>query len=182
MTREILRPPVLRTARLVLRPYGTADVDDVLRYATNPEWARYLPVPQPYERTHAEMFVAKQILADAETQCAWAMEHEGRVVGGIDLNLERGHGRAWLGYSLCPSKWNRGLMSEAGRMVLEFAFATHPWVHRVYAWADVRNVASTRVMEKLGMIREGVLRGHGVVRGENVDDVYYGILRSEFEA
>ena len=54
-------------------------------------------------------------------------------------------------------------------------------LHKVFARADLRNVASWRVMEKLGMAREGVLRSHTRLRDEYFDDVYYGILRDEWQ-
>ncbi len=57
-----------------------------------------------------------------------------------------------------------------------------PGVGRIWAFADVRNVASARVMEKLGMQLEGVLRQHDVRRGEFVDRAVYGLLRAEWEA
>ena len=60
--------PVLRTPRLLLRPYRSDDVDDVLAYATDPEWGRYLPLPDPYIRRSAEEFVARYILVDGETR------------------------------------------------------------------------------------------------------------------
>jgi RimJ/RimL family protein N-acetyltransferase len=66
--------------------------------------------------------------------------------------------------------------------VLAAAFAAHGGLMRVGASADARNVASTRVMEKLGMKREGLLRCNRFERGEPVDEVFYGLLRSEWEA
>ena len=62
MTNE--NPPTeLRTERLHLRPFQLEDVDDVFEYASDPEWAPYLPIPQPYQRHDAEEFIAKQVLA-----------------------------------------------------------------------------------------------------------------------
>ena len=54
-------------------------------------------------------------------------------------------------------------------------------LHKVFARSDVRNRQSWRVMEKLGMTREGVLRGHRKARDEYVDDIYYGVLREEWD-
>jgi len=80
-------PIVMATTQLRLRPIGLHDVEAVLSFATDPEWARYLPVPQPYLRAHAEQFVASQVLLDRARHPAWAIEHAGMVRGGITLRL-----------------------------------------------------------------------------------------------
>lgn len=61
-------PDVLNTEQLRLRLFRLQDVDDVLSYATDPAWARYLPVPQPYTRADAEKFIAGQLLLDESIQ------------------------------------------------------------------------------------------------------------------
>ena len=76
----------------------------------------------------------------------------------------------------------KGLVPEAAWAVIEAAFSTLPELNRIWAFADVRQLASTRVMEKLGMQREGVLREHDVRRGELVDRAVYGLLRVEWAA
>ena len=63
---------------------------------------------------------------------------------------------------------------------MDTAFASLPWLQRLRAMADVRNVASQRVMEHAGMAREGVLRHNRRVRGESIDEAWYGILREEW--
>ena len=60
-------PDRIESPRLVLRPWRIDDVDAVFAYAAAPEWARYLPVPQPYTRRHAEEFLARKVLADRAT-------------------------------------------------------------------------------------------------------------------
>ena len=71
-------------------------------------------------------------------------------------------------------------MPEAAGAVIDWAFDELA-LEKVHAKADLRNVRSQRVMERLGMTREGVLRGHTRGRGERIDDVYYGLLRDEWE-
>jgi len=72
-------------------------------------------------------------------------------------------------------------MPEAAKAVIQWGFGERG-LAKIWAKADPRNRRSWRVMEKLGMTREGLLRGHLKVRGERVDDVYYGILREEWES
>ncbi len=170
--------PELRTDRLHLRPWRFGDVADVMDYATDAEWARYLAVPDPYVSRSAEEFIANAVIADLEVQRQWAIVHEGKVSGGINLTVHD-PGSAEMGYSIARPLWGRGLMTEAAGAVVAHGFGE--WgLARIQATADVRNKGSWRVMEKLGMKREGVLRSHRLIRGERVDDVLYAILAEEW--
>ena len=175
-------PEVIETARLVLRPFGLADVDDVFAYAQDPEWSRYLRLlPRPYEREHAEQFVARQLLLDRITHPAWAITLESRVIGGVSLRLNLDRHSAEMGYSVAREHWSKGICTEAARSVIDTAFSNYQDLNRVYARADVDNVGSQRVMAKVGMTKEGVLRMNRVERGEAVDDAVFAILRREWE-
>jgi ribosomal-protein-alanine N-acetyltransferase len=176
----MLLPEIIKSARLTMRPYRLSDVDDVLAYATDPEWGRFLPVPQPYGRADAEQFIARQLLVDWTAQPVWAIERSGTVIGGINLRLQPEHQLAEMGYAIARPYWGQGLTTEAARAVIDAAFSTDPTLNRVRAMADSRNTASLRVMEKLGMVREGQLRQNRRVRDELIDEVYCGVLRHEW--
>lgn len=182
MPRDTL-PETIETERLRLRPFELSDVDDVLVYAQDPEWSRYLrALPRPYLRKDAEQFVAKQFLLDRVTKPAWAVVREGAVIGGINLRLTFESRSAELGYSIAREHWNNGFCTEAARAVIHAAFSTHEDLIRVYARADDANAASQRVMEKVGMTREGVLRLSRIERGEAFDEAWFSVLRTEWEA
>ena len=94
----------LRTERLLLRPFELADVDDVLDYASDPEWARFLgKVPQPFTRRAAEERVARSVLESWETHPTWAIVLNRKVVGGIVLMMDVRHEIGELGYELTHS-------------------------------------------------------------------------------
>lgn len=175
-------PTELRTERLLLRPFKLEDVDDVYVYAKDPEWAQYLllPIPQPYTRRNAEEFVARQVLADWSTNPDFAIVLKSVVVGGINLRIDGTHDTAGLGYGLARAHWGKGLVAEAAKAVIDWGFAEYG-LAKIYARADLRNQRSTKVMEKVSMTREGVLRSHRKGRGERIDEVYYGLLRQEWE-
>lgn len=173
-------PETLHTDRLTLRRFRFADLDDVVEYASNPEWGRFLPVPVPYKAEDGETFLAQRRLEDWGEQCTWALVHRGKTVGGLTLILQQEQRRAMLGYSLSHDLWGRGLVLEASRAAISAAFENLPWLLKVWANSDSRNAGSMRVMEKLGMTREGCLRSHRQQRGEQIDDVYYGLLRDEW--
>lgn len=174
-------PSIIPTPRLILRPFEQTDIEDVLLYATDLRWAEFLPVPQPYEREHAIEFLVRQLAEDRSISPAWAITADSRVIGGINVSFDRHHRRGTLGYSLSPAWWGRGLVTEAAAAVMDLSFETYDWLNKLSADADAENGGSLRVMDKLGMKREGVLRQHRVTHGRVVDVVTCGIVREEWE-
>ena len=158
-------------------------MDDVYAYAKDPEWEKYLglELPIPYTRRNAEEYVAGRVLVDWSTNPTFAIVLDSTVIGGIALSISKAHQRAGLGYALAKAHWGKGLMTEAAMAVVDYGFVEHK-LAKVFAMADLRNIGSYKVMEKLGMSREGLHRGHSVKRGERRDEVFYGILREQWES
>ncbi len=174
-------PKEIRTERLLLRPLRLSDIDDVYQYAKDPEWALYFSVPQPYSYAHAEEFVAGRFIAPWSRNPTWAIVLERTVIGGINLyDLSPAHFTAGLGYAIARAHWSKGLATEAVTAVLAAAFKDVS-LRRIWAMADVRNIASQRVMQKVGMVLEGVLRQERLQRGEPIDMALYAILREDWE-
>jgi ribosomal-protein-alanine N-acetyltransferase len=176
-----LIPTEISTDRLLLRPFQFTDKTDVLAYAQDADWAQFMPVPIPYTEHDVEEFLARSKLLDRNTVADWAITLGGRVIGGIDIGFKWEHRTALIGFSIARDCWSCGYATEAADAVLDSAFNAYDELVRIFSFADKRNIASTRVMEKLGMTLEGCLRSHRFVRGEMVDDVYYGILRQEWQ-
>ena len=173
-------PESIQTPRLLLRRFSLSDAEDVFAYARDPEWGRFLEVEQPYERRHADAFVAEQVLANRRKNPIWAFEHGGRVVGAMSLWLARRNLRAEIGYDLARWLWGRGLAAEAVSAVIDEAFRRLP-IRKVTATVSAANIRSTRLLEKFGMQREALLRQHCVHRGQALDEARYGLLRAEWE-
>lgn len=174
-------PKQIKTARLFLRPWQLADLDDVMLYAANADWARYLPIPWPHLREHAEEFIRNEIANDPKINAGYAIIHEAKVVGGLDVRLKADTMRAELGYSIAPWLWGQGLMTEAVKEVINLVFSLNPGIIKISACADSRNIGSIRVMEKCGMQREALFRQQKIIRGETRDEVWCGILRRQWE-
>lgn len=170
----------IQTARLLLRPFRPDDLDALYAYRSHPDWARYVDLPQPYTREQAERDIEEYVGLDPATHPFWAITYQGRVVGNIDAELEPPN-RAIAGWGIARELWERGLTSEAARAVRDWASMRWP-IGRFYAYASASNVGSWRVMEHLGMQREAVLRGHRLDQGIVADEVWYAILRPEWEA
>lgn len=173
--------PQLQTPRLLLRPFKADDASTVQRLAGVPEVAlTTLNIPYPYEDGTAEEWIslheprweAKEFLTLAITT-----EAEG-LVGAVGLHLNQPNHRGELGYWVGLPYWNRGYATEASEALLDYGFRELN-LNRVQARYMVRNPASRKVMEKLGMKLEGVLRQHSLSRGQFEDIGIYAILASD---
>ena len=176
--------PELTTDRLRLRPFRITDADAVASLAGDEEVARNtLNIPHPYDRRHAEEWIASHRSQleqrDSVTYAVTLME-DGALVGAVGLILDPANDSAELGYWIGREHWGRGFATEAARAVVEWAFETLD-LHRIHASHFPRNPASGRVLEKLGMRREGRLREHVKKWGEYLDLVRFGILREELK-
>lgn len=179
----MLMQPQLETERLLLRPFTLADAPEVQRLAGDPAVAdTTLNLPHPYLDGMAERWIAThqpQFAAGVSAVFAVTLRAAGALVGTIGLGIERRYDRAELGYWVGLPYWGQGYCTEAGRRLLAFAF-TDLTLNRVFATHFLRNPSSGRVMQKLGMTREGLCRQH-VKKGDRYEDsVLYGILRDEW--
>jgi len=167
---------VLRTKRLLLRPFASGDVADVLAYRDDAEFARFLShIPQPFARSDAEAFVALNMAEPWDRSPTFAVVLGERVIGSVNLEVNAAARSAMLGYALGAAWWGQGIAAEAAHAVIGWAMPAFD-LTRVWASTDVRHIRSQRVLQKLGMRRETVLVGHHVGRGgEIIDEVMYGI-------
>ena len=179
-----MEPVTLVTERLSLRPFEPTDVDDVYAYARDPEWGRFLPLPSPYEYEHAVEYVEGSMNASWTTTPVFAICLNGRVVGSTSIRVDARNRTAGLGYAIAREHWGKGLVAEAVEAVIDWAFETFD-LAKVTAMADIKNTRSWRVMEKLGMRRDGVLRSElqsDADPGSRQDMVVYSVLREEWQA
>ncbi len=177
--------PTLETARLRLRAFSPADAPSLQRLAGDEAIARTtLSIPHPYEDGVAEAWILEQRRqreAGAQACFAVVRRDDGALAGVVVLALDGDHARAELGYWIGTPYWGRGYATEAGRAALGYAFGALG-LRRVHAAHMADNAASGRVLAKLGMRREGVLRQHIHKGGRFHDSVQYGLLREEFDA
>lgn len=176
--------PTLKTARLILRPFVQGDALRVQQLAGAREVAATTStIPHPYPDGAAEQWIAKHgenFERGKAVNLAMTLAETGELVGAISLmNLSDDHHRAELGYWIGVPYWNKGYCTEATAAVVAYGFQERQ-LNRVMARYFARNVASGRVLAKVGMVREGCLRQHVCKWGKFEDLVVCGLLRSEF--
>jgi RimJ/RimL family protein N-acetyltransferase len=158
----------IRTPRLVLRPPAATDVEGLWPYVSDPELPRMMSwsAHKVKDETVGWLKICSEARAGG-SGVTWIIEHEGKVAGTIGLDGIRYQLRAWrvdraeLGYWLAPPLWGQGLVTEAATAVVRFGFETLG-LHKVTVGCIEENVASRRVIEKLGFRWVGKL----------VDDVW----------
>jgi [ribosomal protein S5]-alanine N-acetyltransferase len=176
--------PTLRTGRLVLRAFALEDAPSVQKLSGAREIARTTrPIPHPYPDGEAERWISTHRASfDSGEAVHFAVEllETRELVGGVTLAISRGDDRAHLTYWVGVPYWGRGYATEAAREAIRHAFEDLK-LNRVHAAHFGSNPASGRVMQKVGMTREGVMREHHKKWGEYEDRGAYGLLATDWE-
>ena len=176
--------PVL-TERLRLRPFSRGDVDAVFAYRRREDVARYL-FDVALSREECALAVQQRTgqvaleTTDDKIILAVDLRQTGALVGEVSLIWRSVEARQCeIGWIFDPAHHGKGLATEAARALLDLAFGPGD-MHRVMARCDARNLASSRLMERLGMRREAHFREHAIVKGEWDEEFIYAILRREW--
>jgi RimJ/RimL family protein N-acetyltransferase len=184
--------PTLTTKRLILRPFALSDAHTVQRLAGDRKIAATtLNIPHPYEDGVAEAWIeSQQEQFERGELVSFAVvlgERTGdslietALVGSIGLHISQKHARAELGYWIGVPYWNQGYCTEAARAVVRYGIQTLG-LNRIQSRHLVRNPASGRVMQKIGMRYEGTMR-QAVLKWEVFEDVnLYAVLKDEYVA
>ncbi|MGW5002628.1 GNAT family N-acetyltransferase [Streptomyces hydrogenans] len=179
-----LATPVLHTPRLRLRPVADADADALFTLHSSAYVLRYWDSPPWTDRARADRFIAmSRKIADDGSGARVVIERasDGAFVGWVGLTeWDPVYRSASLGYVLGDAMWGHGYATEAAHALLRWAFDTLD-LNRVQSETDTRNLASARVLEKVGFVREGTLREDCVVNGEVSDSWVFGLLRREWQ-
>ncbi|HEX5042114.1 MAG TPA: GNAT family N-acetyltransferase [Candidatus Polarisedimenticolaceae bacterium] len=158
-------PSTMRTERLSLRRPRGSDVEAVFAYASDPQVVRFMDFPRHRTKETAEAWLAgcQQAWTSGE-EFTWliTLPPGDEAIGALACRL-RGEDLDF-GYILAREHWGRGYATEAARALVQWAWSA-PGIRRVWATCDAENAASVRVLEKLGLRRDGLLPG-GLVRPE----------------
>ena len=181
-----LRPATLEGAHVRLEPLRAQDADALWEVGGDPDIWRLLTAPVD-DAEGMRAHVAQALREQAEGTAlpfVTRLAADGRAVGATRfLAYASEHRRVEIGWTWIARPWRRtAVNTEAKLMMLRHAFEALD-VQRVELKTDLLNERSQRAMERLGAVREGVLRSHVVTtRGRVRDTVYYSILRAEWPA
>lgn len=176
--------PELTTDRLLLRAFTPDDAPAVHELVSPREVAAPLDaMPHPYpEGAAAEWIATHAARAEAGVAFTWAgtIRHDGTLIGAIEIRVDGVHQRGEFGYWTGIPYWKQGYTTEAAGRVVRHGFETLN-LHRIQALVLPTNTGSVRILEKLSLRREGVLRDYVLRWGEFQDRAVYGLLKDEWE-
>jgi RimJ/RimL family protein N-acetyltransferase len=175
--------PIL-TRRLTIRDYVEADAAVVAAYAADERFWQFqaaeLPRPEQIAALVHWAVREQHIAPRLNYYLAAARKESGEIVGEAVLRVINPEaGQAEIGFGVAPRHWRQGYATEIGVALLDLAFR-HFALHRVMAQCAPENKASIRVLQKLGMAREGLLRDVGRARGRYWSSAVYAILDGEY--
>ena len=176
----------LETPRLVLREIGLDDAEAIQAYAADPVVLRHVPWgPNTLEQTRqfcAEHAQHPKTPNRSIYELAINIKPDSVAVGALGLRVQSIENReAALGYVLHPAHWGKGIVTEAARRMLEFGL-DELGMHRIYATAAPENVASLKVLARLGMLVEGTLRQNMRIKQGYRDSVLHAVLSHEWRS
>jgi ribosomal-protein-alanine N-acetyltransferase len=171
------------TPRLKLREFIEDDFTALREMDCTPEFNAYerSQVSEDETRRSLEESLSSQLEIPRTTyRLAITIPPHAVVRGIIKISCLYARIREWeVGWAVHPDEWNKGYATEAARSMLDWAFRELN-SHRVVAFCHVSNAASVRVMEKLGMHRDGMLRETRWLGGAWWNEYVYAILEREW--
>lgn len=174
-----LRFNKIESDRLILRKVNIKDIEDIFEFTSLPQTSEGLSWNPHSDLTVTRKFVESIIAKyDKNTPSQWVLvlKENSKVIGiagFIEVDFQSARGE--IAYVLSPDFQNRGYMTEALRAIVHYGF-TEMKLHRIQAKCEIDNYGSEKVMQKLGMQLEGVLRGYILRKGKFRDYKIYSIL------
>ena len=167
-----------------IRKWKLSDAKDLAAALSNKKVQDNLRdgLPYPYTEQDGKEFISAMLSADESETFAFAITVDNMVIGSIGIfrqgNIHRQ--TAELGYYIAEEYWGKGIMTEAVKQICEYVFAKSDII-RIYAEPFAYNIASCRVLEKVGFQYEGTLRSNAVKNGKVIDMEMYSLLKAEIK-
>ena len=167
-----------------IRKWELSDAKDLAAALSNKKVQDNLRdgLPYPYTEQDGKDFISAMLSADENETFAFAITVDNTVIGSIGIFRQENIHRqtAELGYYIAEEYWGKGIMTEAVRQICEYVFRESDII-RIYAEPFVYNIASCRVLEKVGFQYEGTLRSNAVKNGRVIDMEMYSLLKAEIK-
>ncbi|CAN5468598.1 hypothetical protein BH18ACI1_BH18ACI1_00290 [soil metagenome] len=150
---------ILETNRLILQTWTLADTENLFEICSDAEVMKYLGTGKPYKTLdEAENFLNWAVAYQKENGfCRWAVleESSGKIIGSCGFARPHGTKEIELGYLFARKVWGKGFATEAAGECLKYGFKKLDF-REIIALTDLENVASQRVLEKIGFEKRGI--------------------------
>ena len=170
----------LETERLLLRRVDKNDIKEVFALRSNPETMKY--IPRPLVKTDQDALdhiamIENKIETNEGINWAITLNDNPKLIGIIGhYRIKPEHYRAEIGYMILPEFNGKGIVTEAVREVVKYGFDIIK-LHSIEAIIDPENLASAKVLEKNGFIKEAHLKENEFYEGRFLDSVIYSIVK-----
>jgi aminoglycoside 6'-N-acetyltransferase len=177
----------LKGERVTLRRFKLADLKPFVAYRSDPDVARYQSWDSPYPLAHGERLIKAMRRQHPDTPGQWfqfavVLSSTGELIGDCGTKSDAVDPRqAEIGYTIARQQHGRGYGTDTVRTLLGYLFDSRD-KHRVTASCDPRNTGSIRLLERIGMRREGHMLESDWFKGEWADDLLYAMLDREWKA
>ena len=172
----------LETERLILRRVDKNDIKEVLALRSNPETMKYIPRPLLKNDEDALAHIAmidEKIESNEGINWAITIKGDPRLIGVIGhYRIQKEHYRAEIGYMILPEYNGKGIVTEAVREAVKYGFEVMK-LHSIEAVIEPDNLASAKVLEKNGFIKEAHLKENEFYDGRFIDSVIYSLLNKK---
>jgi [ribosomal protein S5]-alanine N-acetyltransferase len=176
--------PTLETERVLLRKFTLDDADDMFEYSSVPDVSNFVPweTHKTIEDSYRFLnYILKQYQEGKLAPWAIELKENQKVIGTIDfVAWYPQHYRAEIGFILSKDYWGKGLIPEAANKVIKFGFDNME-LNKIKAPCMVENKQSERVLQKLGMTLEGIMKEEYLIKGMFRNMAVYSILKKDFE-
>jgi RimJ/RimL family protein N-acetyltransferase len=166
-----------------IRKWELSDAKDLAAALSNKKVQDNLRdgLPYPYTEQDGKEFISAMLSADENETFAFAIMVDDKVVGSIGIFRQGNiHSQtAELGYYIAEEYWGKGIMTEVVKQICEYVFGDSDII-RIYAEPFAYNIASCRVLEKVGFQYEGTLRSNAVKNGKVIDMKMYSLIKEEY--
>lgn len=169
---------ILESNRLILRPFSIKDIEDVFLFASDEIVTKYLTWTPHTDISQTEK-VVKEFYMSRPGIYAIKLKPQHKCIGCIDIRIFVEHDKASFGFVLNREYWNKGYMSEALKLIIDFVFSKLE-LNRIEFTHYIGNEGSGRVMQKCGMKYEGKGLKEVKIKGVFHDVAHYAILREDW--
>lgn len=171
---------LIKGKRINLRSLRLSDAEDIVNYCNHKDMARYTEnIPYPYKKKNAIEFIKQsQSGVRKKTGYELGIELNGKIIGSMSL-LKLDPIKAEIGYALGKKYWGKGYATEAGKLIIKYGFKKLK-LKRIWARVAEPNIASQRLLKKVGFKHEGVLRKNMYKYGKYMNEVRFGLLKEEW--